>query len=200
MRYTYTAPVAARHEVRWDRRSFPGIYSKAERFASTTLCQELSDWLDANAPGWTFKADWDGFSYGGDDDGCHVTVSSKEEGEGFVAIARAASTRWVDADRESMAHRLVLTTAADGEIEIERDHQVPDSVYHSRDLDRHLMLDAQPMRQRIYRAISRAAQTMRGIEDGVARVEVELLPDDVRQPGTTLAYLKVASPQPTEAQ
>jgi hypothetical protein len=198
LRYTHVPPRAERHEVNWYRASAPGIYA-ADRpfFSSLVLHPELVAWLDENAAGWSFRSDWDYSNAGDDDEGCHLVVPSREAADGFIGVADAMSKAWIAADRARMRHTLVLEVPGVDAIEIERSHHVADGLNHERLLGRHLVLDRQPMRARIFRAIRDAAGRMGGTSpatDGFLRVDVALEEDDVVVPDTRLAFIR------TEAQ
>lgn len=195
MRYQYSPPVAEKHEVHWYHGARPGIYDPTPRrtFGSLSLCDELVAWLDANAPGWSFRSDWDYSNAGDDDEGCHLTVSSSEEAHGFLSLANGISDRWVEADRASMRYRFVVESDADGVIEIQRGHGVPD-YHHERVLSRYIELGRQPMRADAYRAMRDAvseAHDRKGEES--FRIEAKLKPEQMLVTGVRIAVVKVAA-------
>lgn len=194
MQYRHVPPRAERHEVNWYRMDRPGIYA-AERpfFSSLVLHPDLVTWLDANAPGWSFSSDWDYSNAGDDDEGCHLLVSSSEQAHGFVAMANAMSRTWIEADRANMRYSLVLEVPGEEPVEIERSHRIPNGMDNERTLQRHLVLDRQPMRARIYRSMREAWLKLH--DQGTdakepTRIDVDLEADDVIVPGTRVAYLR----------
>lgn len=130
MQYNYHPPVAERNEVNWYKNKHPGIYNTAPRafFSSLVLSDEIIAWLDENAPGWKFRSDWDYSNAGDDDEGCHLTVPTREAGEAFVKMATAVSDAWIAADRERMPLRAYLV-GPDGEQEVARAHKPYDLQY-----------------------------------------------------------------------
>jgi hypothetical protein len=196
IKYQYTKPVAEKHEVNWYLREMPGIYgerAKNQFMAHAVLCPELTTWLDANAPGWSFRSDSDYGNTGDDDEGCHLTVSSREEGEGFIEQAKRISDAWTVADRLAMRHRIILETVTDGRIEIHRSHEDWQSVGdHERRLCKHLHFDRQPMRKSIFKAIREAemqAHHMRDQEE--YEIDIGFAAEDLVAEGTRLLIVKV---------
>lgn len=124
MRYRYSPPVVERHVVEWDAGRHPGIYDPAPRtgFASLVLAPELAAWLDTHAPSWSFRSDWDYSNAGDDDERCHLTLNSREQGEGFVAKATGMSEAWIAADRQRMPLRVALVIGDETPVEIARGH------------------------------------------------------------------------------
>jgi hypothetical protein len=196
IKYQYTKPVAEKHEVNWYLREMPGIYgerAKNQFLAHAVLCPELTAWLDANAPGWSFRSDSDYGNTGDDDEGCHLTVSSREKGEGFIEQAKRISDAWTVADRLAMRHRMILETVAEGRVEIQRNHTGWGWISnHERQLCAHLRYARQPMRHSIFKAM-RKAEMMADDMDGRKEYEIEipLGLEDVVVEGTRLLIVKV---------
>lgn len=197
MRYQYVKPVAERHEVVWYLHETPGIYGerKKQLFAHAELCAELVDWLDANAPGWTFRSDGDHGNGGDDYESCLLVVSSPEEGEGFVEQAKRISTAWVAADHAAMRNRIVLIEASGEAVELTRSHSHNRHTNHlERRLCRHFRFEEQPHRSSVFRAMNRAdVEANRRKDEESFEIEVEFGDGDRLIEGTRLLLVRVAA-------
>jgi hypothetical protein len=191
MRYHYTPPVAAKHEVVWDADTHRGLH-EAERpiFTSLKLIEPLRAWLDAHAPGWRFHSDG---AMHDDQETCTLTVADGEQGRGFLEIATRLSQEWTAADRERMAHRFTMTMPGRDPIEIARSHSHIDPTYHIDTIRRHVSIDRQPWRLEFFRA-ARKAHGLMIDSTGPMEIDIELPEGSTKVEGTRLTLSRVGEP------
>lgn len=191
MRYSYTPPIEALHEVKWYFESEVGLHEPDRPFLKPLmLIEPLRAWLDANAPGWSFSSD--GGSYG-ESEICTLKVANEEQGKGFIEFATPISDAWKVADRERMPYRLVMKTPGVDAVEIARSHTPIYPSDHHHELRRHLEIDKQPWRREFFQAARRAHALMTQSEEA-GTFAIEMPQACFKTKGTTLALVRIGAP------